>query len=600
MVKINGVRIELDEVENSVIDDLMIGDYDDDDDDHNSVQQQQQQQQPLVVDCIANTHLTDPEDEGSPKQLNAYCVLSEESCKEIGIDWRRVPSITTTTTVKGVLISDGALALIFRLRCRQRSRVMPSCFILVEQTPLSPTGKRDKRQLPKPSECIPLRTLLEQQQQQHQQDNNNINSITTTQSSPSLLLSQYGKAGKMVSDTLIDFLNLQPCQQTILTTGASFAMLGGDSLAATRVARTLFATHHGVENTRFLGGSFGSLDGPLSATHLLKAKTMGDYVDWLDKNNVCSGGSDDGAGAGAAVADDLENKTVTKEDNSSNRSDEAWQGYEGLLECIMLEKPTIANGLLDSGVDPNAGAHGGRLSKVSSRLERKKRFTSNPLHLACSRGMATVVRKLLHKGCKPNSPDASGSFPIHLASSTTTTKADVGQSRSKNDDNNNTEALNREDENRLACVKHLLEAGVPITMKDGNKQTVLHCAARAGHCKVLKFLLEKWKEGLEKGSIRHVDAKGGEINFDWPDRWFRTPVHWAVLNGKADALEILLEAGCSADPPKPTMRRVNRQTSVAQESPVEICERLYPSGVAPTTAAGAVGCRIRSLLSCRR
>ena len=32
---------------------------------------------------------------------------------------------------------------------------------------------------------------------------------------------------------------------------------------------------------------------------------------------------------------------------------------------------------------------------------------------------------------------------------------------------------------------------------------------------------------------------------------FRTPVHWAVLNGRISALRILLDGGCSAFPPKP-------------------------------------------------
>jgi hypothetical protein len=53
-----------------------------------------------------------------------------------------------------------------------------------------------------------------------------------------------------------------------------------------------------------------------------------------------------------------------------------------------------------------------------------------------------------------------------------------------------------------------------------------------------------------------------------------TPVHWAILNKRIDALLILLEKGCSARPPKV---KKNRQTSAAVETPLELCIRLYGS-----------------------
>jgi hypothetical protein len=59
------------------------------------------------------------------------------------------------------------------------------------------------------------------------------------------------------------------------------------------------------------------------------------------------------------------------------------------------------------------------------------------------------------------------------------------------------------------------------------------------------------------------------------DRWFRTPVHWAVLNQRVEALHILLEGGCSASPPKPRAGVSKRQTSVIIETPLEMCNRLY-------------------------
>jgi hypothetical protein len=55
-----------------------------------------------------------------------------------------------------------------------------------------------------------------------------------------------------------------------------------------------------------------------------------------------------------------------------------------------------------------------------------------------------------------NRPDASGSFPIHLACSRVEGKVDSDE----------------EDHKRLLCVKHLLDTGkTPLTIKDGNRQT---------------------------------------------------------------------------------------------------------------------------------
>ena len=103
---------------------------------------------------------------------------------------------------------------------------------------------------------------------------------------------------------------------------------------------------------------------------------------------------------------------------------------------------------------------------------------------------------------------ASGSFPIHLACSRLEER--VGDSE--------------EDDNRLECVKLLLGAGkTPISIKDGNKQTILHSAARAGHCKLLKYIMYEWILASETKGMKFKSHNNlpGRI-FDWHDRWFRT------------------------------------------------------------------------------
>ena len=52
-------------------------------------------------------------------------------------------------------------------------------------------------------------------------------------------------------------------------------------------------------------------------------------------------------------------------------------------------------------------------------------------------------------------------------------------------------------------------------------------------------------------------------------------MHWAVLNQRLEALQILIEGGCSAFPPKPKAGVSKRSTSVIIESPLEMCLRLY-------------------------
>ena len=85
-----------------------------------------------------------------------------------------------------------------------------------------------------------------------------------------------------------------------------------------------------------------------------------------------------------------------------------------------------------------------------------------------------------------NIPDATGYFPIHLACSR---RIEGKQSLSDADGTNgNADSSSspppptpwneeEEDLSRLECVKLLLEAGTPISIKDGNKQTILHPAA---------------------------------------------------------------------------------------------------------------------------
>lgn len=510
MVKVNGVRVELGEIEAALVDDAV-----------------QEDEPSVVVGCLAVVKNAGPSDDASPKQIHAYCVLSEQCIKELKLEWDGIS--------QGVFISSCPLLTLLHMRCslRVRAGVMPSAFVLIPRIPLSPTGKSDRRQLPQIVDCVSLADL--------------------NGSSDAGLLKEYGKSGSVVTDVVVEFLNLQPCQQSMLTTDANFAMLGGDSLTATRVVRTLYANHHRVPNSRHLGGAYGSLEGAFAVSHLLCARNLGEYVDWLDSNSLCH--------SEVKEEDNIMQQRQTPVFRFKEGNGNDFNQYAALLEATTADQTSLVAGLLGAGVDPNLGGHGGRLGKVSDRNYRKQHFSSNPLHVACSKGNPAIVRALLQKACKLNSPDASGTFPLHMAASGT-------RGATEN------VACDQEDRLRTECVRMLLEAGAPISMRDGNKQTVLHAAARAGHCHMLRLLISRWKVKLKTGEVRYNALKHKAGKLDWQDKWFRTPVHWAVLNGKVDALEILMKEGFNPDPPRPKQSTSNRRSNVKIESPLEICERF--------------------------
>ena len=208
MVKVNGVRVELGEIENALVDEIQDGD----------------RLLPVVLNAMAKISTVEGRSE-----IGAYCILHDEVRDEVGI----------TNDHDSFLVDEGPLLTLLRARCEQKLKAacIPKSFVIIKRLPLSPTGKRDRKGLPEIDACSFLNGA----------DNNAIR------------LSEYGVAGWKVAEVLVECLNLQPSQEAMLTTTATFGMLGGDSLAATRVTRALYAYHHKVANSRFLGESLESL-----------------------------------------------------------------------------------------------------------------------------------------------------------------------------------------------------------------------------------------------------------------------------------------------------------------------------------------------------
>ena len=329
----------------------------------------------------------------------------------------------------------------------------------------------------------------------------------------------------------------------------------------TRIVRCLYASHYGIFNSRHLGGKFGVLDeeGPFAARHAFQAPNLGEYVSWLDSHNVCQGTIGDINVASCSIS------SRRQEEMRSSSSGELL--YDCLIEAIVRRQNRIALALLALEIDPSFSEHGGRLAKVPGRLAMRQLFKSNPLHLSCVQGEPSLVKVLISQGFSCMSPDANGAFPLHLVclNPSANSELDITSGESVDD---------VDEKKRIECIQHLLEFGkVPLPMKDGNKQTILHRAARMGNTTLTKYVIDLWKEGGISGEVPSIkDQNGGGI-WDWYDRWHRTPVHWAVLNGHIETLELLLIAGCNPHPHQ--SKRLNRSTSAEDETPLEICERKF-------------------------
>jgi acyl-CoA synthetase (AMP-forming)/AMP-acid ligase II len=179
MVKINGMRIELSEIENACIDDAS--------DDGGG----------LVMDCIAAV-VNGPSSSGDDSahrhnQLIAYCLLSSASLSELGAAFDQQTA--------GVIVAPGPLLSLLRARCDRRVRrgCTPSFFVLINRIPLSPTGKRCRSSLPPLSGCSIM------------------NSSANSNERKSLW--ECGKVGLIVAKKICECLNLQPCQRQLVTLG---------------------------------------------------------------------------------------------------------------------------------------------------------------------------------------------------------------------------------------------------------------------------------------------------------------------------------------------------------------------------------------------
>jgi acyl-CoA synthetase (AMP-forming)/AMP-acid ligase II len=203
MIKFNGVRIELGEIENAIQDPL--------------VEDKSKRGYSVVERCIV---VSRPKiDEDNQRYLWAYCVLSTQVLHELGLTSSSFES-SDSNVVRGILCTPSSpLLTLLRNRCRLRVRmgITPAKFIILSTIPMTPTGKCNYKALPDFFELL---------------------SNVSVQAHDSCNLTNYGRCGKALADEITSCLNIQSYHMSLMTTDASFAMLGGDSLAATRVVKS--------------------------------------------------------------------------------------------------------------------------------------------------------------------------------------------------------------------------------------------------------------------------------------------------------------------------------------------------------------------------
>lgn len=304
---------------------------------------------------------------------------------------------------------------------------------------------------------------------------------------------------------------------------------------------------------QLLGGDLGELAGPFAPCELLQRPRLGEYAAYLAKQGVS---------VVAAPSDEPRNETCTA--RSEAAEDDAQDAQEMVHadaerphgDAVALLHRAAAAGaipliefLIGLGYASVDGHCPMRRLKAATRAQRSLRHISkemvrplSPLHSAAAGSSPEAVRALLRLRASVTATEAHGAMALHLA-------ADRGPAE---------------------VVELLLGAGAPLAAKDLNLQTALHFAARSGNVETLAVLLQSWCADQELVS-QSTRVYGGPL--DWRDRWHRTPVHWAVLNDHTDALQALLQARASAEPPRVPVSKHAKNTTLRHEVPLEIAQR---------------------------
>ena len=385
----------------------------------------------------------------------------------------------------------------------------------------------------------------------------------------------------------------------------NFTELGGDSLAALRICKTMRdggwqgsseSTAYAAANVS--GPDFGVISGPLAPAEMLLRPSAAAYTSFLASalpdaevarlasvfapelnaalvtRAVCAPPPLAAAEVPAALAG---GSPVEQEQDAARLANDATvlllraastSGTCAVGVVRALLAPPIATSPDGHHVSRQRASAGGVSSGEAKRQRMQPSLT--PLHIAARSGHAAICAALLDGGAKVGAVTSAAAAPLHFAA-----LFDGGGDEAN-------------DERVHATVSLLLARGAAVGQRDKNKQTALHWAARSGCAGAVRALEYHMRELGSSAAGRGAEAW---LRFaEAADRWGRRALHWAVLNSRPAAVRALLVAGISAAPAAVPARILGRRTRLHYEPPLHIATRLLAGlGTPPTADAGAAG-----------
>lgn len=302
-----------------------------------------------------------------------------------------------------------------------------------------------------------------------------------------------------------------------------FLHAGGDSLGALKLTRALYLYFHNGSDCGV--DEYGGLPPPFQPCVLLQHPRLSDYVAVLRRELNDANSSKDkssntssadylastafGAAAAAAVVASSQDagadavlapRSLPATASTSLTATDRWNGI--FRDVVAAHCSRLAERLLEHGVVDVNGGHTREhrcvtplhiaVSSLQPDMDGFRRASASPV---CADEVAAAVRMvevLLEHGAKPTAVTPDGVTAAHLAAAVS------------------------------APLLHVLLQRAPalVHCREGRQQSLLHFAARSGNVAAVRLLLTTY-----------------ELLLDTRDKWQRTPVHWAVLNGHVEVLE---------------------------------------------------------------
>ncbi|KAJ3333472.1 hypothetical protein HDU76_007686 [Blyttiomyces sp. JEL0837] len=301
--------------------------------------------------------------------------------------------------------------------------------------------------------------------------------------------------------------------------GTRFTEIGGDSLKAVRVCNRLAdlwkekqqgggKLDGGGDNDED-GGEFGEQMGTFGPAEMVKRPLLRDYAAFL-RNSVGNFDNDCDV-VGRLVEAGKENQDPEVNPSSSTDPDAMLYRCAGLGMSSLVE-------LLVSELQANVNGKG----KATRRLV--------PIHAACLNSHLDTVATLIKLGASINIQDPTGATCLHLASqngpvelvnlildptsSTISSPNPIPTSKPKPSSKKQSQQQTKNQDLLFSL--------------DENLQTPLHHASRSG---------------APLSVINRLITLSQQTVLNQKDKWGRTPLHWASVNGHRDAVKALVEMG---------------------------------------------------------